>query len=223
MDLGLKGKRALVSGASAGLGYAAAEALAAEGAEMIIVSRTQKRIDAAAEKIATAVGHRPTSVAADVATDEGMATIAQAVKKFGGVDILVSNAGGPPPGQLLALDGQAWHQAGRLVLESAVRLTDIVIRGMIERRWGRLIYLTSIGVLQPVNELLLSNTYRAGVTGFCKTISNNYAKDGITANCVCPGYTLTERLRSLAASRAEASGLTAEEELRGFAAQVPAG
>lgn len=223
MDLGLSGKRALVAGASSGLGYAAAEALAAEGAQLVIASRTRERIEAAGERIAKATGVSAVCVAADVATDDGLQAVEAAVKDAGGVDILVSNAGGPPPGQLLALDARKWHDAGRLVLESAVRMTYAVIAGMVERHWGRLIYITSIGVLQPVDDLILSNTYRAGVTGFCKTVSNNYAKHGITANCVCPGYTLTERLQRLAASRGEASGRSAEEALQDFAGLVPAG
>ncbi|MBU0984473.1 MAG: SDR family oxidoreductase, partial [candidate division Zixibacteria bacterium] len=113
--------------------------------------------------------------------------------------------------------------AGRLVLDSAIGLTRAVLPGMIERSWGRLIYITSIGVLQPVDTLILSNTYRAGVTGFCKTVSNNYAKYGITANCVCPGYTATERLQNLAGNLARDSGRTKDQVFADIAAQIPTG
>lgn len=225
MDLGISGRKALIAGASSGLGYAAALALAAEGVHVTINSRSQERLDDAARRIEEATGFRPATAAGDLATEEGIQVIARAVRKdnpAGSFDILVSNTGGPPPGQFLDHGEEAWHQAGRLVLESAVRLTSLVLRGMVQRRWGRLIYITSVGVLQPIDDLILSNTYRAGVTGFCKTIANNYAKEGITANCVCPGYTATERLRNLAQKRAEVTDKRPEEIMDGFAQSVPA-
>lgn len=224
MDLGIKGKKALVTGASAGLGYATAEALAAEGVIVTINSRNQERLDAAASRIEETTGFRPPTVSGDLATEEGIQAVGRLVQKddpAGSFDILVSNTGGPPPGQFLDHPAEAWHQAGRLVLEAAVRLTSLVLRGMVQRRWGRLIYITSLGVLQPIDDLILSNTYRAGVTGFCKTIANNYGKEGVTANCVCPGYTATERLRSLAEKRAEITGRRPEEILDGFAQTTP--
>jgi 3-oxoacyl-[acyl-carrier protein] reductase len=226
MDLGLGGKTVLVAGASAGLGYAAAEALAQEGANLVISSRSAEHLRAAAERIEKATGIRPVTVTADLATTEGIGRITEAVQKdgtAGRVDILVSNAGGPPPGQFLDHTPEAWEGASRLVLDMAIGLTRAVLPGMIERKWGRLIYITSVGVLQPIDSLVLSNTYRAGVAGFCKTISNNYAKHGITANCVCPGYTATERLQNLAASLAEKAGQTPEEIMAGFAESTPAG
>ncbi len=223
MDLGLKGKKALVTGASAGLGFAAAKALAGEGAVVIINSRSEERLNKAAGEIEQATGNRPDTLVGDLSTDDGLQKVARKVKALEHLDILVSNTGGPPPGKFLDLDARAWHDAGRLLLESAVRLTNLVLPGMIERKWGRLIYITSIAVLQPIDDLILSNTYRAGVTAFCKTVSNNYASEGITANCVCPGYTGTERLRDLAAKRAETSGKTADQVMADFGATVPAG
>lgn len=220
MELGLKGKIALVTGASSGLGAAAAMALAAEGAELYINSRTEEKLEATALKILEKTGIRSKLLIGDVSRG---ADIQQFDTEISHVDILVSNAGGPPPGQFTDLSGEQWQQASDLVLISAINLTRMVIDGMIKRKWGRLIYLTSFGTLQPIDDLILSNTYRAGVTGFCKTISNNYSKHGITANCVCPGYTATERLAQLAASRAEETGTSVEKIIEGFASAVPAG
>lgn len=220
MDLKIKGRKALVTGASAGLGAAAAMALAAEGVELYINSRDSARLNVAADKITRATGIKPITIAADVSTPEGIKTLAEKIK---GIDILVANTGGPPPGQFTDLPEQRWQEAAELLLFSAVRLTRMVIDGMIERRWGRLIYITSFAVLQPVDDLILSNSYRAAVTGLCKTVSNNYAKHGITANCVCPGYTATERLKNLAASRAKDRGITPEQMMQEFASAAPAG
>lgn len=219
MDLGLKGRKALITGASAGLGAAAALALAAEGAEVTINGRSEERLKASAEAIEQATGHKPALLVGDVAVQSDLDHIKS---ELGPVDILVSNAGGPPPGQFTDHDRERWDEAHALVLKSAIDLTRIVIDQMIRQKWGRLIYITSVGVLQPVDDLILSNTYRAGVTGLCKTISNNYAQHGITANCVCPGYTATERLSDLVRSRAEAAGCTDQEVLDGFAAMIPA-
>ncbi|MBN1211679.1 MAG: SDR family oxidoreductase [candidate division Zixibacteria bacterium] len=219
MDLGLKDKKALVTGASTGLGAAVALELAREGASLIINSRSEERLEKAADKIEKTTGVRPQTVAADIATEKGLALVREVVcqdNKKGSVDILFSNTGGPPPGQFLALPETVWDESANLLLNSAIKLTRMVLEGMIERRWGRLIYLTSISVLQPVDDLLLSNTYRAAVTAFCKTVSNNYARFGITANCVCPGYTATERLQNLAQKWANDAGKTAEDILKGF-------
>lgn len=220
MELGLGRKRALVTGSSAGLGAAAALALAQEGAEVTINGRHRERLQKAQERIHAATGVKPQLAVGDVSRPEDVERI---VREAGQVDILVSNAGGPPPGDLLEHPNERWQTAGNLVLHSAINLTRGVIEGMKQRGWGRLIYMTSVGVLQPIDNLILSNTFRAGVTAFCKTISNNYARFGITANCVCPGYTGTERLSELAQKMAAASGKTTDEIMSGFAASNPAG
>lgn len=220
MELGLKRKRALVTGASTGLGAAAAMALATEGCELYINSRNEHKLRTAADKILDKTGIKPTLCVGDVsrATD-----IQRLDTEIDHVDILVTNTGGPPPGLFTDLPGEAWQEAGDLLLISAINLTRMVIDGMIRRKWGRLIYLTSVAVLQPIDDLILSNTYRAGVTGFCKTVSNTYAKYGITANCVCPGYTATERLAEIAASRAEKAGVPVEKIIEQFASAAPVG
>jgi 3-oxoacyl-[acyl-carrier protein] reductase len=220
MDLNLKGKRALVTGASAGLGAAAALALAREGVDLTINARGEEKLEKTAAMILRETAIKPVVVPGDVSRTGDVDRILESAAD---VDILVVNSGGPPPGQFTDLAPEQWDEAHRLLLASAIRLTRGVIDSMIAKKWGRLIYITSIAVLQPVNDLILSNTYRAGVTGLCKTISNNYAVHGLTANCVCPGYTATERLQSLAQKRAEAASTTAEEELNNLAADVPAG
>lgn len=220
MDLNLKGKKALVTGASLGLGKAVAIALAEEGVQLYLNSRSLENLQNAAEQIKQQTGIEPVLIDADLVAQEGLDKIATSISD---IDILISNAGGPPPGKFVDHDDKTWHNANQLVLESARKLTSIVISGMIKRKFGRLIYITSIGVLQPIDDLILSNTYRAAVTGMCKTISNTYAQYGITANCVCPGYTATDRLKSLAKKRSEETGITPEEVLKGFASQVPVG
>jgi 3-oxoacyl-[acyl-carrier protein] reductase len=219
MDLGIRGRRALVTGASAGLGAAAALALVQEGAEVTINSRSLERLEEAAEKIELIAGIRPRLAPGNVSLSTDVQKV---VEVAGDVDILVSNAGGPPPGDFVDHPGERWLEACDLVLHSALNLTRAVIEGMRDRKWGRLIYITSVGVLQPIDNLILSNTFRAGVTAFCKTISNNYARYGITANCVCPGYTATERLRDLARTIGQAEDKTAEEVMQDLAQSNPA-
>ncbi len=220
MDLGLKGKKALVTGASSGLGAVAALALAEEKADVIINGRDLKRLEKSAKQIYDATGATVKIVVGDVSKEDDIVRIKN---EIGDIDILVSNAGGPPPGQLTEHDRKKWRDASELVMFSAINLTRVFIDNMINNKWGRLIYITSIGVLQPVDDLILSNTFRAAVTGFCKTTSNNYAKYGITANCVCPGYTGTERLSELINSRAEKAGITPEQVVEGFNQMIPAG
>jgi 3-oxoacyl-[acyl-carrier protein] reductase len=221
MKAELSGRTALVTGASSGLGLAAALALVSEGAEVVINSRSAEKLEAAAEQIRTRTGSPCRTVPADIATEEGIQRLAD-VSKGAPVDILVANGGGPPPGQFLDHGAERWREADDLVLQSAIRLSRIVLPSMKERGWGRLIYITSVGVLQPIDDLILSNTYRAGVTALCKTISNTYAQFGVTANCVCPGFTATERLTNLIASRAEQTGQSSDEVSRGFTDQIPA-
>jgi len=225
MDLGLKGKRALVAGASAGLGAAAAQALAAEGCQVVINGRDESRLAKSAVRIKEATGREPGTAVGDLSKPADRVKVINAAREQlleGGIDILVCNTGGPPPGQFLDLPGSAWTEAGQLLLESAVGMTRAVLPDMVERKYGRLIYITSVAVLQPLDELILSNTYRAGVTGFCKSISNNYARHGVTANCVCPGYTATERLFSLMNTRAATANCTPEAMLAAVAENIPA-
>ena len=225
MELNLKGKRALVAGASSGLGAGAALALAAEGVELVINSRDRERLAASARRIEESTGIRPALAVGDISDESEREEVIRASRESlrdGTVDILVSNTGGPPPGAFLDQSAGQWEQAGRLLLDSAVGLTRAFLPGMTEQGWGRLIYFTSVAVLQPVDYLILSNSYRAAVTGFCKTVSNNYARQGITANCVCPGYTDTERLQNLIEDQAGKAGKTVDDVRKDFADQIPA-
>lgn len=219
MDFGLKNKRVLVTGASTGLGAAAARIFSEEGAEVFINSRDQSRLEKAADEIEKATGSSPTAIAADISSAED---ISRLVSQAGSIDILVSNCGGPPPAKLTGVELEDWRSMADLILYSAISLTRAFIDGMVERKFGRLIYITSIGMLQPIDDLIFSNTFRAGLAGFCKTVSNNYAAHGITANCVCPGFTATERLWELANARAEGGSQTPAEVMEGFSATIPA-
>lgn len=226
MELGLKGKRALVTGASSGLGFATAKQMAAEGCRVFINSRSEARLALAAKRIGEAVGSAPEVVVGDLSVEADIHRILDRLKGADGlpsIDIFVFNNGGPPAGLFDKQPPQNWEIGYNLILKAAVEMTRGLIDGMVARKWGRLLYITSIAALQPIDDLILSNTYRAGVHGFCKTISNTYAKHGITANCICPGYTATERLNELAEKRATAAGISMEEQLKAFAASIPAG
>lgn len=220
MDLSIKGRKALITGASSGLGEAAATALAAEGVEITINGRDQARLDAAASRIEKATGVVPAMAPGDVSKS---ADIDHILKAVGDTDILVSNSGGPPSGLFHNLDRDDWPSAADLLVHSAVNLTRGLLDGMRQRKWGRLIFITSVSVLRPIDDLILSNTYRSAVAGFCKSIAINYGAEGITANCVCPGYTATDRLWGLAEKRASRSDKSSQEVMDGLAESVPAG
>jgi 3-oxoacyl-[acyl-carrier protein] reductase len=222
MDLGLRGKVALVTAASRGLGRAIAEAMAAEGASLVICARGADALEEARAAIAQRAGVDVEMVAADVATAQGIARVWQSARdRFGRVDILVTNAGGPPSGPFESLEWDAWQQAVELTLRSAVELTRLVLPGMKERRWGRLINVTSIAVKQPVDGLMLSNSLRAAVTGFARTLANEVARYGVTVNNILPGYTRTERVEQLNAATAAREGITPEDVSRRIEAQIP--
>jgi 3-oxoacyl-[acyl-carrier protein] reductase len=224
MDLGISDKRAVITGASAGLGFAAALALAEEGVNIAINSRSLDNLEKAAKQIKTKTGIEPVVIAGDLGQPGIAEQIAkEATKKLGGIDILVSNAGGPPAGPFLQHDKETWRASAEQTLHAAIDLTRAVIPGMAANRWGRVIYITSIAVKQPVDGLIISNTLRAGLTGFAKTIANECGKSGITVNMVCPGYTNTERLKYLAQTLAEKSSVTVDDIYQGWADGSPVG
>ncbi len=194
MELGLLGRRALVTGASAGLGLGCARALAAEGATVIIAARSQPRLDAATATIAGDVH----TLVADVSNTEGaQALVARAIDAMGGIDILIANAGGPPPGGFASTDLDAYLPALHLNLLSTVAMCKAAVPAMCERGWGRVVAITSISVRQPIPNLILSNTARAGLTGFLKTMAREVAAQGVTVNSLQPGLHLTDRLAGL--------------------------
>jgi 3-oxoacyl-[acyl-carrier protein] reductase len=211
MDLGLKDRRALVTAASRGLGRACAEALAAEGARVFISSRDPAAIESTGKAI-KAAGWAAADVSKDV---EGLVEEARA--KLGGLDILVVNAGGPPPGTFESTPLESWEVAFKLTLMSAVRLVKAALPDLKKSGQGRIVFITSVSVRQPIGNLALSNSLRAGVTGMAKTLSREVAPDAITVNCLAPDTILTDRMRQLAA----AAGGDVEEELKRRAAATP--
>ncbi|HJT65652.1 MAG TPA: SDR family oxidoreductase [Pyrinomonadaceae bacterium] len=212
MDLGLKDKVALVAASSQGLGRAVAEELAAEGASLLLCARDAATLAKTTAAIADQTGAHVLGVPADV-TDEAQIKnlVAAGNERFGRIDILVTNAGGPPAGRFDQLTPEQWEQAIQLTLYSTVHLAREVLPGMKARHWGRILNITSIAVKQPIDGLLLSNSMRAAVTGFARTLANEVATDGITVNNVMPGYTRTERLQELAQYMAQKQGITEAE------------
>jgi 3-oxoacyl-[acyl-carrier protein] reductase len=224
MDLGLSGKRAIVCGASQGLGFACAEALAAEGVDLLICSRDFDRISAAARSITETFGATCVPFAADLASPDTPDTlIREAESAFGGIDVLINNTGGPPAGTFKDLDDAAWEQAFRLTIMSAVRMTRAVLPGMASRQWGRIINLASISVKQPIPNLLLSNALRAAVVGMAKTLADEAAPDGILVNTIATGLFDTERLRSMFDANAEREGISSADVRASQEAAVPLG
>jgi 3-oxoacyl-[acyl-carrier protein] reductase len=222
MDLGLKGKVALVAAASRGLGRAVAEELAAEGASLVLCARSEASIGKTAHDIAQATGAAVLAVPADVSKADEVARLVQSgLERFGRIDILVTNAGGPPAGQFDSLSREAWEAATRLTLYSTIELTRQVLPGMKERRWGRVLNITSIAVKQPVENLMLSNSLRAAVTGFARTLANEVAAFGVTVNNIMPGYTRTERVEELARMMAEKEGITPAEFVARWESEIP--
>ena len=222
MDLGLKDKVALVAAASRGLGRAVAEELAAEGALLLLCSRSEEAINKAAKEIAQTTGAKVLALAADVSEAADVAKLTQfGAERLGRIDILVTNAGGPPAGQFENLSQDQWEAATRLTLFSAVELVRQVLPGMKERRWGRILNITSIAVKQPVDNLILSNSLRAAVTGFARTLANEVAPFGVTVNNIMPGYTRTERVEELAQMMAEKQAITPAETVARWEKEIP--
>jgi 3-oxoacyl-[acyl-carrier protein] reductase len=222
MDLGLKGRVALVAAASGGIGYASALELAREGARVFICSRDEGRIGEAAERITSETGAEVTGVAADVTSDDDAERFVNvALDAAERVDVLVTNAGGSPGSTFEETGLDAYRRAFELNALSAIRLARLAVPVMRARGWGRVINVTSISVKQPIAGLLLSNTVRAGLTGWAKTLSNEVAAEGVTVNNVAPGWTLTARQEQHAIERGARLGKTKEEMVEGWAGEVP--
>ena len=222
MDLGITGRRAAVAAASRGLGFGVAAALAAEGAQVAMCGRSRDTIEDAARR----VGHDAVPLVADVSTPTSAAAFVTAARDaLGGVDILVTNAGGPPPGTFATTELEQYVAAIELNCLSVIAMCDAAVPAMQAQRWGRVVAVTSIAVRQPIAELILSNTARAGVTGFLKTLAREVAGDGVTVNSLQPGLHDTERIRELhggdpaaAAATVPAGTLGRAEDFGAFAA-----
>jgi 3-oxoacyl-[acyl-carrier protein] reductase len=222
MEMGLKNRVAIVAASSQGLGRATAEAFAAEGCRLAICARNQQALNAVAEKIRGEYKAEVLAEPFDV-TDAGAVRdfVNAVVQKFDGLDICVTNAGGPPAKGFLATTIGEWKRAVDLNFMSAVYFTHAVIPHMQKKRWGRIITITSITTKQPVADLVYSNAVRAAVVGLVKSLANEFGKDGILVNNVGPGYTATDRLKELAHSRSVASGKTEKEIFEGWSADAP--
>lgn len=199
MDLGISGRTAAVAAGSAGLGFASAAALAADGVRVAICGRDEGRLDEALTRLPSVAGGEHVGLVADVSTPEGAGDfVAQAAAALGaGPDILVTNAGGPPPGTFASTPLAAYEPALALNLLSIVAMCQAAVPPMLERGWGRVVAITSVSVKQPIGTLILSNTARAGATGFLKTLSSEVAERGVTVNSVLPGLHATDRLKQL--------------------------
>ena len=212
MDLGLKGRSAAVAAASRGLGRATALALAREGCSVAICGRDPKRIRAAAEFIERETGGRVLAVTADVgARGDCERFIGETVGAFGGLDILVTNTGGPPAGNFSATGAEEWEKAYHGLLANVIHLVRAAVPHMKAAKWGRILNIASLSVKQPIDNLILSNTFRPAIAGFSKSLSKELGPHGILVNTICPGYTRTDRLEELAESRVKAAGITRDQ------------
>jgi len=222
MELGLKNRVALVAAASQGIGYACALDLAREGARVFLCSRDAERASEAARRIHEETGATVAGIGADITNDAAAeAFVALAKEQAGTIDVLVTNGGGPPAGVFDDVDVRTLREAFELTVVSAIRMAKLVLPTMKQQKHGRIINITSMAVKQPIDGLLLSNTMRAGLTGWSKTLSNEVAQDNITVNNVAPGYTLTEQQHKHAITRARKLGKSKEEMLSVWAAQAP--
>ncbi len=224
MDLGLKNKIALVAASSKGLGRACAEALAAEGAKVTLCARNEADLIRAREQVAAATGAEVLAKTADMTCPADVQALVDAtVAHFGGLHILVTNAGGPPGGDFFDFDDAAWQSAFELSAMSAVRLIRAAVPHMKAAGWGRIINITSISVKEPLAPLVLSNATRPAVHGLAKTLASQLGKDGITVNNIMPGYTRTDRIIEYAAAVARQSGKTTAAVFAEMGAPVPVG
>ncbi|MFL6216460.1 MAG: SDR family oxidoreductase [Blastocatellia bacterium] len=222
MDLGLKGKVALVAAASRGLGRAVAEELAEEGASLVLCARGQSLLNDVCASLSSKVEGRVIGITADVSvTADVERVVARGLERFGRIDILVTNGGGPPAGQFDSLSREDWDAATRLVLNSVIDFTRLVLPGMKQRGWGRILNVTSIAVKQPVDNLMLSNSLRAAVTGFARTLANEVAAHGVTVNNILPGYTRTERVEQLAEAIAAKESIAPSAVKARWEADIP--
>lgn len=224
MDLGLRGKVAVVAAASKGLGKASALELAREGCAVAICARDDAALQATAREIVEATGARVVPVVADMTQAADITHFIDTARaELGDPLILVNNAGGPPGGYFDQFDDAAWERAFNLTLLSTVRIIRAVLPGMRAAGWGRIINITSVSVKQPIDDLILSNAIRPGVIGLAKTLANQYAHEGITVNNVAPGFTLTDRQRDLGQARADREGRSFDEVVESLGANVPMG
>ncbi len=224
MDLGLAGKRALVTGASKGIGRAIAEGLAAEGVRVVVASRNGNACGQAAREISNEHGVEAFGTACDMGDMAAVDALAEFCEDhLGGIDILVNNTGGPPFGAVSEVDSDTWRQYFESMFISVTRLTGHLLPGMRAQGWGRVLLVTSIGVIEPIAQLGISNALRIALTNWAKTLSLEVAPDGVTINALMPGRIETDRIRSLVQANAEQRGADTEVVAAEMAAAIPMG
>lgn len=214
MDFKISGKKALVLGASRGLGAAIARSLVAEGVQIFAAARNADKIEASANV---------TPIAVDLSDKASVAALIETMKQQGGVDILVNNSGGPKAGPAIGQTAQSWSGAFETMANSIFAITDAMLEGMIARKWGRVITIGSSGVQQPIANLALSNGVRAAVAGWSKTLSAEVAHHGITVNMILPGRIDTDRVRELDGIKADKTGASVEAVQEASRNEIPAG
>jgi 3-oxoacyl-[acyl-carrier protein] reductase len=222
VELGLKNRSVIVAASSDGIARAAAEKFASEGAKVAMCSRDAAKLNPAAAQIRERYGAQVLAVPVDVTDPKAVEAFVQTVaKEFGGVDVCVTNAGGPPAKMFFATTTDEWHRALELNFMSVIHMARAVLPWMQKNHWGRIVTITSMTVRQPVSDLIYSNGARAGVLGLVKSLSNEFGKDGITVNNVGPGFTATERLKDLIAKRAHDLGISKAEYEGRLGAESP--
>jgi len=222
MDLGLKGKRALVLSSSRGLGLGVAQSLAAEGAEVMMTARSSERLESAAKAINDAGQGRAHTFVGDLAGHVD-AIHRAAMEAMGGIDILVANTGGPPARTALNVQADEWLPQFEAMVLPVFKLAGLVLPGMRERGWGRILTIASSGVVQPIPNLVISNALRSSLVGWSKTLANEVGKEGITVNMVLPGRIHTDRVDELDAANAKAQGKSVDDIATAARAAIPAG
>jgi 3-oxoacyl-[acyl-carrier protein] reductase len=224
MDLGLKDKVVLVTGASAGIGRAVAEAFAREGCRVAVSARRQDALDELAGQLRSLGAADALAVAGDVESTDDIAVVHAAVlSRFDALHVLVNNAGGPPEGAFLECDDAMWEEGFRRNILSAVRFTRLALDPMRRQRWGRVVNVSSVAARQPIDRLTISNALRPGLAGLVRTLANEHGAENITFNNVLPGFTATARVEELASALATARGASMDEVKEGWRASIPAG
>ena len=223
MDLQLKGKTALILGGSKGLGRGVADALAAEGVAVALVARGQEGLDRAVFEI-TSRGAKAIGFAADLANWPSLEAAADGARKeLGHIDILLNNSGGPPPSGVVGVSAKVWEDQYNAMVLPLFRITDLLIGDMRTRKWGRIINVASISVVEPIMTIGVSNTLRSAIVGWAKTLATEVARDGITVNTLLPGVISTDRTVQLSRAAAERQKISVEEAIQRSAQSIPVG